>query len=97
MAAYDEVLTISDIIEEMENPFDDGQTIEYKATEALSDLPRTVAIEVIAQLDHGSKLFVRILKGFMVNKPFGYVITGDDMHDLIAEFRRAVVVQSKIN
>jgi len=91
MAEFDEVITISDIINEMEKPFDDGQTIEYKATDALSDLPRTVAIEVIAQLDHGSKLFVRILKGFMVNKPAVYVITGDDMHGIIAEFKKAVV------
>ena len=83
----EQVVTISEVIGELEASFDDGETIEDKATGALMDIPRTEAIHIIDQLEEGSRKFASLLKNFMADKQCDYVITGDDMMGILAEFR----------
>lgn len=85
----DQVVTISEVIGELEASFDDGETIEDKANGALMDIPRTEAIHIMDQLEQGSRRFASLLKNFMADKPCSYVITGGDMKGILSEFRTA--------
>jgi hypothetical protein len=83
----DDVIHISEVIGELEKAFDDGETIEDKASGALSELPRTVAIRLVEEIDRGKRIFVSTLKEFMVGKPTDYVVTGGDMRAILKEIQ----------
>ena len=83
----EETVTIGEVIGAIEEKFDDGESIETKAMNALAQLPRTSSIAVIERVNAAAQVFSEILKGFVESKPDGYVVTGDDMNLIISEFQ----------
>jgi len=85
----DTILRLSDITSELEVPFDDGETIEEKAANALDHVPRSQCIRILEHIDYGKRAFSTAFGDFMRDKPDNYVVTGNDMKSILSDLFRA--------
>ena len=86
-SSWQSVVRVSEIINELDTKFIDGETIEDKAFKALDEIPRSVAIGIIDRIEEASQFFSNVMKTFMEGKPCDYIITEEDMQQMICDFK----------